>query len=445
MIEYYKKGIYSLRDSNKTIIFGAGVTGLSVSYHLRKWGIESLVLEKENNYGGLCNSFCIGGFVFDTFAHISFDNESYTYSMLEGKTEHWTHSSEALNYCDGLWIRNPVQNNLIGLPVGERVKILESYINRPDTACTSNYAEWLESRFGSYFARKYPGRYTRKYWTVEADRLEPKWIEGRMTTPDLDTMLRSALEENHEIVHYSNEARYPKKGGFVEFLRPLAKDCQILYNTSVTQIDVVEKRITLSDGTDMEYDGIISTIPLPELVGVIKNVPEDIKRYARELDYTSGAVISLGFSRPKVSPRLWFYIYDEDIYPSRVYSPDWKSINNVPKGCSALQAEVYFSKYKPLTMSLEELKEKVIDQLLRLKLFDRSDIVVSDVRYREYANVMFTPLIYEAREKIHRYLDDIGIVYAGRWGMWDYLWVGQSFRSGRDATAKLVDNLRNNL
>ncbi len=428
-------------EGRKCIVLGAGIAGLSASYHLREMGIGSLVIEKEDTYGGLCNSFSIDGFVFDTFAHISFDNEPYTYSMLEGTTDHWTHDSEALNYCDGNWVRNPVQNNLIGLPVDERVRILESYVRRPQPTDISSYAEWLVSHFGTYFASKYPGRYTKKYWTVDANDLEYKWIEGRMTTPDLNAMLRSAMEENEEIVHYSKEARYPVNGGFKEFLKPLAKNTKILYNADVTQIDVVAKQLVMADGGVLDYDGITSTVPLPELIKMIKDVPKEIGECADRLDHTSAAMISLGFNRPKVCPRLWFYIYDEDIYPSRIYSPDWKSINNVPQGCSAIQAEVDFSKYKPLTGNLEDLKEDVIDQLLGLKLFERSDIIVSDIRYKEYVNVMFTPQIYEVRDKIHKYLDDIGIVYAGRWGMWDYLWVGQSFRSGRDAAMKMTDRI----
>ncbi len=427
------------------IVIGAGVAGLSAYYHLKKGGNDVLAVEKDGTFGGLCNSFCIDGFVFDTFAHISFDNDPYTYSMFEGTTDHWTHDSEALNYCDGNWVRNPVQNNLVGLPVDERIKILGSYIGRPQSDDVHTYAEWLNSHFGTYFASKYPGRYTRKYWTVDANKLEYKWIEGRMTTPDLNVMLRSAMEANNEITHYSKEARYPKNGGFKEFLRPLAKNTKILYNADVTQIDVVAKRIVMSDDSVLDYDGIISTIPLPELIGVIKGVPEEIIECARRLDHTSAAMISLGFARPNVCPRLWFYIYDEDIYPSRIYSPDWKSINNVPEGCSAIQAEVDFSKYKPLTSNLEELKEEVINQLLGLNLFDRSDIIVSDIRYKEYVNVMFTPQIYEVRNKIHGYLDDIGIIYAGRWGMWDYLWVGQSFRSGRDAAMKMADRIKGKL
>lgn len=423
------------------MVLGGGVAGLSTSFHLLEKGIESIILEKQASYGGLCGGFKINDFNYDTFAHISFDNDPETYALMEGRTEFLTHRSEALNYCDGKWVKHPVQNNLWGLTESERKRIIDSFINREYDKPINNYEDWLRNHFGDYFSEMYPSRYTRKYWTIEPNKLDYKWIEGRMTTPTLEELCEGAAREGKAFLHYSKEARYPKEGGFKAFLRPLAEDANIVYNAVITEIDAVGKHMRLQDGREYSYDEIISTIPLPELVSVIRDVPNDILCAAEKLDHTSGAIISLGFNRPKVSPSLWFYIYDEDILPARVYSPDWKSPNNVPSGCSAIQAEVYFSKYKPLKMPLDELKEVVISQLLKLDLFTRDEIILSDVRYIEYANVMFTPQIYEARDRIHKYLDSVGIYYAGRWGEWDYLWVGQSMRSGRRAVERIIRKL----
>jgi len=69
---------------------------------------------------------------------------------------------------------------------------------------------------------------------------------------------------------------------------------------------------------------------------------------------------------------------------------------------------------------LEKLKESVITQLLRMQLFSKEDIIVTDIREKEYANIMFTSSIYESRDNIHGYLKSVGIEYAGRWGEWDY-------------------------
>ena len=87
--------------------------------------------------------------------------------MIEGKTDHWINKPESLNYCDGYWVRNPVQNNLVGLPIDERLRIIYGYLKRPRLEGQRNYDKWLDSRFGVYFASRYPERYTRKYWNSQ--------------------------------------------------------------------------------------------------------------------------------------------------------------------------------------------------------------------------------------------------------------------------------------
>lgn len=422
-----------------TIILGAGITGLSAAYYLQQSGIQAVVVEKEETYGGLCNSFEINGFIFDTFAHISFDNEETTYNMLEGNTTHWVHRPEAANYYKGIWVRNPVQNNLVDLPVDERIKIINGFIERDQGKKIENYADWLKAMFGEYFAENFPYKYTRKYWTVEPDKLEYQWINGRMYVPTLDELLQGAMEENVQSVHYSKEARYPKEGGFKSFLSPLVKNTDIRYCMNLVDVDPLKKIILFENGEEWEYTNLISTIPLTELCGKVKGIPQSVLKQADMLDYTSGVILSLGLNKPVTSPTLWFYIYDEDILPARVYAPNIKSQNNVPEGCSALQAEIYYSKYRKIPDDLETLEETVISQLLRLELFAKEDIIVSDIREKQYANIIFTPSIYESRDMIHRYLDSVGIEYAGRWGEWDYLWVGQSFRSGKAVAERCIN------
>ena len=147
--------------------------------------------------------------------------------------------------------------------------------------------------------------------------------------------------------------------------------------------------------------------------------------------------MSVGLDKPHNSPSLWFYIYDEDILPARIYCPDIKSQNNVPSGRSAMQAEIYYSKYNPLKVSLNEIKEKTVSDMIKMGLFKEKDIVFTDIRTEKYANIMFTGEIYSARRIIHDFLDSLDIIYAGRFGEWDYLWTGQSIISGKKAAEKI--------
>jgi protoporphyrinogen oxidase len=420
-------------------VLGAGFAGLSAAYELRKKGKKAVVYEKNDTCGGLCRSFTIEGFTFDTFAHVNFSKDSYVMSMLEEKTPYLTHSPEATNYYHGAWIRNPAQNNLVNLPVEERVRVIADFVRRDENRKIENYRDWLLAQYGTYFTEHFPAAYTRKYWTVEPQELETKWVEGRMYTPSLEEVLYGAMSGDSPNVHYSKEIHYPKNGGYGAFLQPFMEGADIRTKKQVTGLDAKKKKIFFSDGEEVGYEKLISTIPLNELISCMGQVPEEINKAAKELEYTSGVMVSLGLNRENVAPELWFYIYDEEIYPARVYAPNIKSPNNVPKGCCALQAEIYFSKRKPLTMSLEELKEGTIRQFIKMGLMRKEDILVQDVRMEEYANIMFTPGIYEARAKVHQYLEECGVRTAGRFGEWDYLWTGQSILSGKRAAEKIGD------
>lgn len=37
----------------------------------------------------------------------------------------------------------------------------------------------------------------------------------------------------------------------------------------------------------------------------------------------NGVMVSIGLNKSITSPTPWFYIYDEDIWPARVYAPEF--------------------------------------------------------------------------------------------------------------------------
>lgn len=418
-------------------ILGAGIAGLSAAYTLRCSGHDALVFEKSDHYGGLCSSFSVDGFTFDTFAHLTFSKDPYVNSIFEEQANFLIHPPEALNYYKGTWIRNPAQNNLFPLSIDEKIEVIKGFICRKDMPVVT-YDDWLKNQYGTYFAENFPTKYTRKYWTVEPRELEPQWVEGRMYKPTIDEVLRGAMSEDTPNVHYSKEMHYPKNGGFQSFLSPLAKEANIRLLQEVSKIDSKNKILHFLNGEAIGYEHLISTIPLTELPLLMVDMPGDVRRAAGKLEYTSGIMISLGFQREHVSPALWFYIYDEEIWPARVYSPSIKSPNNAPAGCSSIQAEIYFSRRKPLPADSKSIAEQAIEQLEQMGLFCKDEIVAKNVQTAKYANILFTPEIYANRKLVCDYLDSVGIVYAGRFGEWDYLWTDQSLLSGKRAAEKLL-------
>ncbi len=416
---------------SNNVILGAGIAGISAAYHLKLKGESSVIFEKDNDWGGLCGFFEIDGFRFDRFVHFTFAKDEKIAELFAKSSPLYAHPPVSYNYWRGCWLKHPAQNNLAPLPIEEKVKIIDSFVNRPrkDVAEISDYAEWLRVQYGDYFAENFPFAYTRKYWGVEAKQLETKWVGNRLHVSPLPEVLRGAFAEQQENFYYTKFMNYPKKGGFRSIMNECRKGLDIRLNKKAVRIDTAAKQVEFADGTVENYDNLISSLPLPEIIKMISDVPENVQNAAKQLRWTCGYQVSLGFNRPDVAKYLWFYIYDEDVPPARVYSPNLKSPDNAPKGCSSLQAEIFFANDAKIA-DKDEVLRQTVSKLKEICQFNDSDVVVKDIRFEPYANIIFTPEIYESRKVVREWLQAQGIKTIGRFGEWDYLWSHQAFESG---------------
>ena len=414
----------------ENLILGAGIAGLGASYALRKKGEKSIVFEKDGTYGGLCGNILIDGFRFDRFVHFTFSKEEQVNAIFNASSpELYRHKPEAYNVYKGMWIKHPAQNNLYPLSQEEKGLIIKDFLNRksPDTTPIRNYEDWLRLQFGDYFAEHFPMVYTRKYWMKEACELRTEWVGQRVYQPSVEEVIAGSKTAETPNTYYAKEMRYPKYGGYKQFLKVLGDVADIRYNKEVVQIDTESKRVSFSDGSEVEYSRLISSLPLPEMVKIVKNTPIEVVEAASKLECTCGYHVSIALKTKHIPPYLWWYIYDEDNLSARVHSPSMKSPDNAPEGCSSLQMEVYC---KEGEYSEQEIKQRTVGKLIEKGFIKEEDILFVHLGYEKYANVIFTEPIYEARKIVRDYLASVGIETIGRFGEWDYLWSDQSLMSG---------------
>lgn len=412
----------------QNLILGAGISGLAAANMLNK--DKTLVFEKENYSGGLCNSFNINGFTFDTAVHFSFTKSEDVRSCFD-KTPYYNHKPIAYNYLNRTWLKHPVENNLFNLNTDEKIKCIKGFVEKPILNNVNNYEEWLLCTYGDYIYNKFHKKYTTKYWCIDPSDLSTNWVEKRFNIPSLEKILKGAFTEETDIDYYTKEMRYPKYGGYKSFLNPLLENVNLKINMEASKIDLKNKIVYFKDGSNYKYTNLISSIPLPNLIALIDDVPKAVVNASKRLKYTSVTLASVGFNKDNIPPYLWFYIYDSDILASRVYSPSKKSINNAPRGCSSLQFELYHTKDKPLNKSFEELKTHIKNTLQGLNLCKEEDISFIDIRNIEYGNVIFYKGMEEDRKIVLDFLDSNDVNVIGRFGEWDYFWSDQSFLSGK--------------
>ncbi|HLR36547.1 MAG TPA: FAD-dependent oxidoreductase, partial [Chitinophagaceae bacterium] len=296
--------------------------------------------------------------------------------------------------------------------------------------------------FGKTFAETFPMVYGKKYHTVDAEYMDIDWLGPRLYQPDLQEVLKGALEPSTPDVHYVDKFRYPTNHGFVHYLEKFRGLAEINLSHKVTRIDPKDKLIDFENGESVDYDEVISSIPLPELVtNIIDGVPDDIVEAGKKLACTSCIIVNIGLDRDDFTEAVWSYFYDPDIIFTRLSFPHHMSPNNVPPGGGSIQAEIYFSdKYRPVDRSPEDCIEPVIADLKRCGLIrERDTILHTSTLFIKYANIIFDLDRREALETVHGYLDDIGINYCGRYGDWGYQWTDQAFKSGENTAQKIMD------
>ncbi len=108
------------------------------------------------------------------------------------------------------------------------------------------------------------------------------------------------------------------------------------------------------------------------------------------------------------------YIYDEDIYASRAYSPSVKSSDNVPDGCSSLQFEIY-NPGRDSQYTVQELKDNVMYAMKKMGVANDEDIVFLHHKRLPWGNVVFKKDMEKYRDIVREYIFDNQVKSVGRW------------------------------
>jgi len=308
--------------------------------------VDVTLYEKNGFFGGQTVSFRDrSGFIFDKGPHVSFTKDTRIQELfaasVDGKYESVQYQLE--NHWRGHRVPHPAQTNLFGLPPDLITKVVADFIKQSAKEIEiRNYEDWLISAYGRTFAEEFPFRYTQKYHTAAPRHLTTDWIGPRMYRPTLEEVLRGALAPQTKNVHYITGFRYPTHGGFMSYVEKWARAANIKLDHKVVRIDPKNRMLTFANGQRQNYDAVVSSIALPDLIPLIEGVPEDVIAATRKLACSGCVLVNIGVNRPDTTHAHISYYYDEDIVFSRTSSPHLMSPNNVPRVAAASNARFTF-------------------------------------------------------------------------------------------------------
>jgi protoporphyrinogen oxidase len=421
-------------------ILGGGLAGLGCASELP----GARVFEAEGHPGGHAYSHPQGGVCFDQGAHISHSRDADFVALTDRAAGDVVRMDRSVvrNYWSGRWSTYPVQNHLHELPLPDRVQALTDLVvahAQRAQAEPAHYRAWCLAQYGEYLTQRFYDVFTAKYWRVAAEQLATDWLAGRLLPSMLPRIVQGAFGPADESQAVFARFRYPARGGFFSFFAPLYGGLALHLNERAVEIDARRQRVAFASGRVEHYEALASSIPLPTLVGILKDVPAEVRDAASVLRATRLLCVNLVVNRPRITDAHWFYVYDHDLVPARVSVPSNLAPGSLPDGQSALQAEVFRLPEEP--MPVEQLVEKVRAQLGALLGFDERDVLHTGHVLVPRAYVVSDHRRAAAVEAILGWLRQRGIWSMGLYGRWKYVWSDEAFRQGREAALAIRERL----
>ena len=462
--------------ASSCVIIGGGPTGLSAAYH---GSADTLLLERNATVGGWCRSIQDAGFTFDYAGHIMFSNDPYVlklYDILLGDNQHWQ-MREAWVYSKQVFTRYPFQGALYGLPPDVIKECIVGAINARygepaaneaapvceagtvDDCCadgtvdaanasseareqkTQSFEDFIYKVWGAGIAKHFAIPYNKKLWTVPLKDMETSWLGGRVPLPDLGEIIDGALQPVGKPMGPNARFGYPRKGGFQALVSGFLPHIRgkIELNADVVRVLPSEHAVALADGRRFQYDQLISTMPLPELVKLIgAEAPEEVRAAARGLRHISIRCVNIGIARTGVTDKHWIY-YPEDSIFHRIFVQGNASPECNAPGGFGFTCEISYSPWKPLPLDGEALIQRCIDDCIKVGMMREDDrVLVANQVDMPYAYVVYDHARARNVATVRAWMEQHDIVLAGRYSEWEYYNSDHAFLAGKKAAEKVL-------
>ena len=417
------------------IILGAGLAGLSAAYHLES---DYEIYEKESRPGGLCRSMTLDGFTFDSAVHVLYSRDAYAAPLIKHLMGDGLLTIERSSwvFSHGVYTPYPFQASTYGLPAQIRADCIlglfeakqrESASSDPPTS----FGDWIMRTFGAGIAKHFMVPFNRKLWGVDPEDMGWEWVVGRIPVPRLEEVVLGALEDRSARLGPNAVFWYPAEGGMESLVRAFLPHVERLrLDAQVVRILARSRQVVFADGREIQYDRLISSAPLPRLVEMIEEAPEEVRRAASGLRCNRVLAVHLGIDRASISDKHWVYYPEPQFAIQRTSFPANFASGLVPKDTSSITAEITASD----DWSRDSIIARVLSDLrLAGVLTERDQVLVAHVQEIHPAYVIYQHNHREQVKALRDFLEPNGIFPCGRFGDWEYLNMDHAILSGKRA------------
>jgi protoporphyrinogen oxidase len=310
-----------------------------------------------------------------------------------------------------------------------------------------SFASNAVRRYGRTLAERFLLGYTRKLWGLPCESLSSRASGERLRGLDLrQFFVDTVLGRGRDGRSADGVFHYPVRG-IGMLTEALARGC----GPGRVRTGVEVRRL-FHDGTSVraidvaglgrvEVDAVASTLPVEQLLARLDPAPpEAILRLARRLSYRNLVLVALFLRKESVTAAATVYFPDPRVPFTRVTEPRNRSASMSPPGCTSLVAEIPCGS-EDVAWSADDADHVGVVQkhLAEIGWVDSRDVLATQVVRLPHAYPVLSLDLERSVTTILRYLNGFeNLTVVGRNGRFEYGWLHDMLRSGKDLAASGV-------
>lgn len=389
-------------------VIGGGISGLSVAQMLKEYN-QVVIFEKESTPGGLIRCKRVNGSLFHICGGHVFNSKNqevldWFWKRFDKDNEFVLSDRNSVVFMpDGKEIPYPIENHAYLFSdemLRGFIKDLVTMAKHQDSNPT-NFADFLQGRFGETLYKNYFLPYNNKVWRRELSKVPLDWLEGKLPMPTIEEMIYNNIHHVEEKDFVHSRFFYEKEGGSQFIANRLSEGLDIRYSQDIHQIKREGNQWQVAGE---EFDKVV-------FCGNIKDIPKllinkDLGAYNQAIEDLKYHGTTAVFCEIDNNPYSWIYMPSTEYESHRIICTGNFSASNNAK--DKMTGTIEFTD----AVSEEEIKEN----LSRIPLHPR------------YITHHYNKYTYPIQDKgtrimvrsLKKELSSDGFYFTGRFADWEY-------------------------
>ena len=427
--------LFAAMEKVRTLIIGAGITGLATAAALAERGDDDyLVLDADSEIGGYCKTVKKAGFVWDYSGHFFHfkhpEIEAWLRDRMAGQDVRTIDKKSFIDFQRQI-IDFPFQKNIHQLPRQDFIDCLyDLYFacapKESADATGDSFKGMLYARFGRSIAEKFLIPYNEKLYATDLGTLDKDAMGRFFPHADLTDIVRNMKVANNAT--YNATFTYPA-GGAIEYVNALASavsPAAICLGEPVLEVDLARK-VARTSKREIGFERLVSSAPFNRLLAMAR-VPHDEQVFS----WNKVLVFNLGFDKKGMKDVHWMYYPDREIAFYRVGLYD----NIFDTERLSLYVEIGFA--KDAVVDVAAMRERVLSDLKVAGMITDHELVAEHSVVMDPAYVHITKRSLAEHARLAGELRLQGVYPVGRYGGWTYCSIEDNIVEARQLAASFA-------